>query len=134
MTLAEKVFALHAVAPFNALNSDELLIVAASAERTEFPAGRILCHQGGTVNRLYIRIGGDVVDDAGTVMQPVIGTTLLLTGISAPFRMLAGPHGYTALSISRGKFFTLVNACPALLLGFFRMPLLGVDYAGTATA
>ena len=26
------------------------------------------------------------------------------------------------------KFFTVVNECPALLAGFFRMPLLGVDY------
>lgn len=45
--------------------------------------------------------------------------------------MLAGRRGYRPLAISRGKFFTLVNECPSLLVGFFQLPLLGVDYAGT---
>lgn len=133
LSVAEKVLALHAVTPFDALSPEELLIVAAAAEPAEFAPGRVLCHAGGTLNRLYVRVDGDVVDDAGTVMQPVIGTTLLMTGITAPFRMLAGPQGYRALAISRGKFFTLVNQCPALLIGFFRMPLLGVDYAAPTT-
>lgn len=133
LSIAEKALALQAVAPFDALVPAELLIVAAAAEPVAFAPGRVLCHSGATLSRLYVRLAGDVVDPAGTAMQPVIGTTLLLTGITAPFSMLAGPDGYRALSISRGKFFTLVNQCPALLIGFFRMPLLGVDYAGPAS-
>lgn len=129
MTLAEKIFALDAVFPFSELKPEELLIIATAAGHRAFPPGRVVCPQGGTLNRLYVRVAGDLTDDRGGIMQSVVGTTLLLTGISAPFPILAGPAGYRALSIPRGRFFTIVNECPALLVGFFHMRLLGVDYA-----
>lgn len=131
MKLAEKIFALHAVPPFSALKPEELLIIATAATYREFPARHVLCPQGGTLHRLYVRVAGDLTDGADGVMQHVVGTTLLLTGIAAPFPIVAGPEGYCALSLPRGKFFTVVNECPALLVGFFRMPLLGVDYLGS---
>jgi hypothetical protein len=130
MRLTEKIFALHAVPPFSELKPEELLIIAAAATCREFAAGHLLCPQGGTLNRLYVRVAGALTDGAEGVLQPVVGTTLLLTGIAAPFPLIAGAEGYRALSIPRGKFFTIVNECPALLVGFFRMPLLGIDYVG----
>jgi hypothetical protein len=131
MRLTERIFALHAVPPFAELKPEELLIIAAAASYREFAAGHVLCPKGGTLNRLYVRVAGELTDGAGGVMQSVVGTTLLLTGIAAPFAIVAGPEGYRTLSIPRGKFFTVVNECPALLVGFFRMPLLGVDYLGS---
>jgi hypothetical protein len=131
VTLAEKIFALHAVFPFSELKPDELLVIASATGYREFSPGHVVCPRGGTLNRLYVRVAGDLTDDHGGVMQSVVGTTLLLTGISAPFPIVAGPAGYRALSIPRGRFFTIVNECPALLVGFFRLRLLGVDYART---
>jgi len=128
VTLAEKIFALHSVFPFSELKPDELLIIASAASCREFSPGHVVCPRGGSLSRLYVRVSGELTDDQGGIMQSVVGTTLLLTGISAPFPIIAGPAGYRALSIPRGKFFTIINECPALIVGFFRMPLLGVDY------
>lgn len=129
MNLAEKLLALHSVAPFNSLRSEELLTIATAMSVHRFKPDQIICEQGGVINRLYVRVDGDAVDARGTVMQRVLGTTILLTGKAAPFAIKAGPAGYVAMALPRGKFFTVINECPTLLTGFFRMPLLGVDYA-----
>jgi hypothetical protein len=119
MSLAEKLLALHAVYPFSLLRSDELLTIATATTLHRFPPGHLLCGEGAVIQRLYVRVAGGAVDAKGTAMQPVLGTTILLTGKPAPFPILAGPEGFTALT-----------ECPTLLAGFFRMPLLGVDYRG----
>ncbi|GMU42480.1 MAG: cyclic nucleotide-binding domain-containing protein [Xanthomonadales bacterium] len=130
MTLAEKLLALHAVYPFSELNPEELLTIATAMRVHRFEPGALICEQGGVIARLYVRVDGHAVDAKGTRMQAVLGTTILLTGKAAPFAIKAGPEGFLALSLPRGKFFTVINECPALLVGFFRMPLLGVDYLG----
>lgn len=127
-TLAQKLLALHAVFPFSLLRSEELLTIATAMTVQRFAPGHLICEEGGVINRLYVRIEGDAVGRDGTVMQAVVGTTILLTGKPAPFAIRASASGYVALSLPRGKFFTVINECPALLAGFFRMPLLGVDY------
>lgn len=127
LTHVEKVYALHRVYPFDRLNVDDLLTIAAAATERVLKPNTVVCPQGGTVNNLYIRIAGDLVDPVGEVMQPVVGTTLLLTSRPAPFEIRVGPNGYRGLTIPRGKFFTMVNQCPSLLVGFFQMPLIGVD-------
>lgn len=128
MKLVDKVLALQAVQPFDGLRPDELLTIATACQEQSWQPGQMICRQGGVLQRLYIRIDGSAVDAAGTEMQAILGTTMLLTGKAAPFDMLAGPDGLRALSLPRGKFFTVIVECPALLTGFFRMPLLGVDY------
>lgn len=128
MTLIEKVFALHAVHPFSRLHPSELLVVATAAIERDYPPGHVLCPRGGVMSRLHVRVAGEAVDPDGKPLQPVLGTTILLTGKPSPFPLLAGPSGYRALAIPRGKFFTIVHECPELLTGFFRLPLLGVDY------
>lgn len=132
MTLAEKLLALKAVAPFDLLRSEELLTIATATTVHNFKPDTVICEAGGVINRLYVRVEGDAVGLNGSVMQHVVGTTILLTGKAAPFAIKAGPAGYVALALPRGKFFTVINECPALLAGFFRMPLLGVDYAGAS--
>lgn len=129
MSLIERAFAIQALYPFHLLRPEELLVVAHAVRERRLAPGQLLCPAGGTVNHLYLRVAGQLVDPDGTVMQPVVGTTLLLTSKTAPFAIHAGPEGYLGLMIPRGKFFTLVNQCPALLVGFFQMPLLGVDVA-----
>ena len=134
MTLAEKLLALKAVKPFDLLRSEELLTIATAMTVHSFKADAVICEAGGVINRLYVRVQGEAVGIGGTAMQHVVGTTILLTGKAAPFAIKAGPAGYVALALPRGKFFTVINECPALLAGFFRMPLLGVDYAGMPAA
>jgi hypothetical protein len=128
MNLAEKIFALHAVFPFSELKAKELLVAANAFSARSFPPGHIICPVGETMNRLYVRTSGALVDPQGTIMHPVVGTTCLLVGQPTPFTIISGPSGYEGLLLQRGKFFTLINECPSLLLGFFQMPLLGLDY------
>lgn len=127
-SLVARLMALHAVPPFSSLRPEELLTIATATTLRQFPPGKVLCPKGGMIQRLYVRVSGDAVDEAGTVMQAVLGTTILITGKPAPFAFMAGPAGYEALVLPRSKFFTVINECPSLLVGFFRMPLLGVDY------
>ncbi len=103
MTLAEKLLALHAVPPFTALRSEELLTVATAMTVQRFKPDQVICEAGGIINRLYVRVDGDALGLNGTVMQRVLGTTILLTGKAAPFAITAGPAGYVALALPRGK-------------------------------
>ena len=128
MTLAEKIFALHAVFPFSQLQSEELLIVATAFSPRLFTPGQIVCAAGESLGRLYVRVSGDLVDAHGTPLQPVVGAPSLLTGQQARFTIVAGPKGYHGLQLPRGKLFTVINECPILLTGFFQIPLLGIDY------
>lgn len=130
MILAEKILLLRAVFPFSRLKPEELLIIATAASVRTFAPGRIITTPGGTLHHLFIRVSGDLVNDAGTPLQPVLGTTPLLTGCEVPIRIQAGPEGYCGLTIPRGKFLTIVNECPNLLVGFFEMPLLGLAGPG----
>lgn len=132
LSLSERLLALREVEPFCGLRPAELLTIASATQAQRFAPGAVLCPRQGMIQRLYIRISGAAVDEAGHPMQAVIGTTILLTGQAAPFAIHAGPAGLEALVLPRSKFFTIINECPSLLVGFFRMPLLGVDYLGTA--
>lgn len=134
MSLADRLFALQDVHPFSLLRPDELLTIATATRLHRFPAGALICGAGAVIPRLYIRVEGGAVDPEGRPMQRVLGTTILLTGKPAPFPILAGAEGYAALALPRSKFFTVLTECPALLTGFFRMPLLGVDYRGEPPA
>src|SRR5690554_4590341 len=106
MSLADKLFALQSVHPFSLLRADELLTIATATSLHRFASGHLLCAEGAVIQRLYVRVAGSAVDPQGNPMQPVLGTTILLTAKPAPFPILAGPEGYTALALPRGKFFT----------------------------
>ncbi len=134
MTLSEKIFALHAVSPFSQLKPEELLIAATAFSPRSYEPGTVICPAGQTINRLYVRVKGSMVDEQYRLMQSVVGTTCLLTGQATPFSILAGKNGYKGLILPRGKFFTLINECPVLLTGFFKMPLLGIDYIDSPTS
>lgn len=128
MTLAEKIFALHGVSPFNQLQTEELFILASAMTPRTYAKDRVICPAGETMQRLYVCIEGSMISAVGGVMQPVVGTTCLLAGQPSPFEIRAGENGCRALVLARGKFFTAINECPSLLTGFLQMPLLGVDY------
>lgn len=125
MTLAEKIFALRSVFPFSRLKPEELLIIADAAAPCDIAPDRVVLLPGGTLHHLFIRASGDLVNDAGQPLHPVVGTTVLLTGCEVPYRIRSGTSGYRGLRIPRGKFLTIVNECPALLVGFFEMPIVG---------
>lgn len=127
MILTERIFALRALFPFSQLRPEELLIIATAVTERTLAPGQVLARKGGTLGRLFIRVDGDLVNDAGVTLHPVVGTTVLLTGCEVPYTVAAGPKGYHGLCLARGKFLTVVNECPALLVGFFQMPLVGVD-------
>lgn len=127
MIVAERIFVLRSLFPFSQLKPEELLIIATAVTERTLPPGRILAHRGGPLTHLFIRVEGDLVNDLGSTLHAIIGTTVLLTGCEVPYDVLAGPNGYRGLCLPRGKFLTLINECPALLVGFFQMPIVGVE-------
>ena len=132
MILTEKIFALRAVFPFSRLESEELMVIASAATPRDIPPGQVIVLPGGTLHHLFVRVSGELVNDAGQPLHPVVGTTILLTGCEVPYRIRSGPQGYRGLCLPRGKFLTIVNECPGLLLGFFEMPMLGSTAAPPA--
>jgi hypothetical protein len=132
--LAEKIFALRALFPFSQLRPEELLIIATAVTERKLPPGRIVVRAGGTLNHLLIRVAGDLVNDRGTVLHPIVGTTVLLTGCDVPYAVRSGPKGYEGLCLPRGKFLTIVNECPTLLVGFFQMPIVAGSSAPSEPA
>lgn len=127
MTLTEKIFALRSHYPFSQLRPEELLIIATAVTERSLPPGQVVARKGGTLGRLFVRVDGDLVNDTGDVLHPVVGTTVLLTGCEVPYTIQAGPRGYRGLCLARGRFLTVVNECPTLLVGFFQMPIVGVS-------
>jgi len=127
MTLSEKAFALHGIFPFSELNAEELLIAATAFSVREFPAGSPICAAGESLNKLYVCAKGHLVNDRGEKMHLVVGATCLLAGAVTPFPIMAGDEGCVALLLPRGKFHTLINECPLLLRGLFRLRMIGVD-------
>ncbi len=125
MMLAEKILALRALDPFSRLRPEELLMIATATTVRDISAGAVLVRRGSSLQHLFIRVSGSLVNEAGTVLQPVLGTTVLLTGCEPPYTVLAGPSGYRGLCVSRANFLTIVNECPLLLMGFFQMPIVG---------
>jgi CRP-like cAMP-binding protein len=129
MQITDRVFTLHNIFPFSLLKPEELLIIASAVTEVQFSPGQVVCAEGGMLRRLYVAVEGGLIGKDDCPMQQIVGTTILLTGQPAPFAIRVGPRGCRALTLPRGKFFTIVNKCPTLLVGLFRMPLLGVDYA-----
>ena len=134
MTLAEKILALRAVFPFLLLRPEELLIIATATTERDVPPGQVVVQRGSTLQHLHIRVSGTLVNDLGAVVHPVLGTTVLLTGCEPPYTVKAGPDGYHGLCLSRGKFLTIVNECPHLLIGFFQMPIMRAPARSAAEA
>ncbi|HYE51814.1 MAG TPA: cyclic nucleotide-binding domain-containing protein [Azospirillaceae bacterium] len=120
MTTADRLFTLRGTVPFDRLRSSELTVISEVVRERVWQPGDIICAAGEPVANLYITSDGGARFAGGEPLQPVFGAVSLLFDRPAPEPILADvPSGSRTLMIPKRHFFTIINECPGLLVGFF---------------
>jgi hypothetical protein len=118
MTLSEKIFALHALPPLAELGESELAVIAEIARERRFAPGAPVFAAGSVPPRLLFVISGSIVDTDGADQGSVPGAVPLLLELPLSRPWLAGPReGALCLKVARGHLFTIVQQCPAFVVG-----------------
>ena len=117
MTVTERLFALQESPPLDLVRDTELPHIALATRARTFAPGEVIAAEGWPLRHLVITIEGAAEMDGVTVPR-VFGEESLLFGneLSKPLRATAA--GATCLLITRAHFFTIINECPAVLIGF----------------
>jgi signal-transduction protein with cAMP-binding, CBS, and nucleotidyltransferase domain len=121
MTLAEKIFALKSVRPFDVLRDSEIALIAQEARVRQFKPQETVSGAEKPIRRLHVVTAGEVTAASGGNGLPVFGVKPLLFNQGANEELAAGVDGATCLTIKRGNFFTIANECPGLIVGFIEM-------------
>jgi CRP-like cAMP-binding protein len=126
MTRIEKLLALRNTPSFERLRDMELALIAEVAREKHYVPGDLVIARQKLLNRLYVVVQGEVWSAANRAMPAVIGAESLLFDIPATETLIASREtGAVCLLISKAHFFTIVNECPSLVIGF----LVGSDKA-----
>lgn len=118
--VADRLRALQAVGPFQALEASELLLIARHARPRSYPAGRTILAAGTVADLLVVRTAGEArVGEAPA--PPVFDAAGLLFGLAAATDYVAGPEGLEALVIAKPHVFTIARECPEFVVGLRRL-------------
>ncbi len=118
MNLIEKLFALRNVPPFDALRDGELGLVAEVAKERTYRPGQIVVQPGTVLSRLIVAVEGRLVTPGGEELPTAIGLHSLLFDAPLSCELVAGEEaGAHCLTIQKGHFFTILNDCPAFVVG-----------------
>ena len=120
-SLAERTFLLASIYPFSLLKAEELVIVASAFVQCSHKPGSRVVQAGEALSCLQVRVSGSLVDSQGKEAPAVLGGGSLLAGRAPAQTLVAGPSGYAALLLPRGRFHTVINECPVLLTGLLRL-------------
>ncbi len=117
MTVTERLFALQESPPLDMVRDTELPRIALATRARIFVPGEVIAAAGWPLRHLVITIAG-AAEMGGVILPRVFGEESLLFGndLSTPLR--ATDAGATCLLITRAHFFTIINECPAVLIGF----------------
>ena len=118
MTRIEKILALRNTPLFERLRDMELGLIAEIAAEKKYAPGELLISRRKPLQRLYVVVQGSVRCADDRAMPTVIGVESLLFDIPVAESLKAsGETGAVCLLISKAHFFTIVNECPALVIG-----------------
>jgi len=121
MTIAEKIFALKSIRPFDVLRDAEIALIAQEARIRKFEPAELVSGPDKPIRRLHVVTEGEISPVAGGAGLPLFGVKPLLFNQGAGEMLRAGASGATCLTIKRGNFFTIANECPGLIVGFVEM-------------
>ena len=125
----DHLLALKGISPFSRLRDSELVLIANVVREVVYPPGAKVFGTGRPLPALHIVIDGRVQGPDGVALPAVFGVESLLLDQPAVGPLAADPcHGARCLLISRAHFFTMVNECPALTVGFIE------DFIGPGAA
>ncbi|HYC02384.1 MAG TPA: cyclic nucleotide-binding domain-containing protein [Azospirillaceae bacterium] len=120
MTTADRLFTLRGTVPFDRLRASELTVISEVVRERVWQPGDVICPAGEPVANLYITSDGGARFAGGDVLEPVFGAVSLLFDRPTPEPVIADQaSGSRTLIIPKRHFFTIINECPGLLVGFF---------------
>jgi len=119
MRITEKIFALKRTKPFDRLRDSELTLIAEIARERRYAPGETLISSEKPLQNLYVVVQGSILRSDGNKMPNVFGIESLLFDIPV-IDALETSHedGALCLLIAKGHFFTIINECPGLAIGF----------------
>jgi hypothetical protein len=118
--VVDRLLALRAIEPFQALEASELLLIARHARPRSYPPGRTILAAGAVADLLVVRTAGAAL--AGDKpAPPVFDAAGLLFGLAATVDHVAGPEGLDALVIAKPHVFTIARECPEFVVGLHRL-------------
>lgn len=132
MSLIDTMFALRRVPPFDRLRVPELLAVGEASRWVSYAPGELVLPAGAAVAQLYVACSGGFEDGEGRPLPAVAGLAdLLFDRPSGTALHASRAEGAQALLVAKRHFRTLVNECPALVIGFCdTVAPTGADAAG----
>jgi signal-transduction protein with cAMP-binding, CBS, and nucleotidyltransferase domain len=117
MTVTERLFALPESPPLDLVRDTELPHIALATRARTFAPGEVIAAAGWPLRHLVITIEGTAEMD-GVTLPRVYGEESLLFGNELTEPLRASAEGATCLLITRAHFFTIINECPSVLIGF----------------
>ena len=132
ISVADRLFALQRCPPLDRVRDAEMPHIAQAARAREYAPGEVIAPADWTLRNLIITIEGETRTSAGPAPR-VFGEVSLLFGTVLDEPLFAGAEGATCLLIGRAHFFTIINECPTVLLGFLERDSASTPYAEAGT-
>jgi signal-transduction protein with cAMP-binding, CBS, and nucleotidyltransferase domain len=117
--IARNILALKRARPFDRLRDSELTLIADVARERTYRPGETVVAGVSPLQNLIVVVEGAIRGPGGQPLPAVFGVESLLFDkpVNGPLSA-DGETGARCLLISRAHFFTMVNECPALAVGF----------------
>ncbi len=112
MNTLDKLAILRGCGPFDRLSAAELAQVADSCEEKRYAPGQTIVHQGMQIAHVYVLFEG-AASCGKQGLCGIIGAEGVFLHTVFRSHVVAGDSGAAALVIGRGRFFTIINECPA---------------------
>lgn len=123
MTLIEKMLALKRTPPFDRLYDAELTLIAEVARDRRYGPGEVVVSASRPLQNLYVVVEGGLRCADGSSAWHVVGVESLLFDLPHAEDLTAAPgDGAACLLIAKSHFYTIVNACPELVVGLLDGP------------
>lgn len=110
--MLDKLATLRRCRPFEKLSAAELAQVADSSEERYYTPGQTIVQQGIQILNVSVLFKGKAFS-AQQELAGIIGAEGVFLNAVFKDHVVAGDAGAAILTISRGRFFTILNECPS---------------------
>ncbi len=119
MNTLEKLSYLRNCSPFDKLSPAELMQVADSSDIKRFLPGQIVLYKEISITHVHIVVEGEV-QYREKAIQGLVGAEGVFLHTTLIDNIVAGDSGALTLAIGRGRFYTIINECPAFTISLAR--------------
>lgn len=112
MNTLEKLTILRSCVPFDKLSPAELAQVADSCDEKKFLPGQTVFQKEANIMQVHVIVSGELLCGQRS-LSGIVGAEGVLLHSALREPLLAGQEGAITLMIGRGRFYTIINECPA---------------------